>query len=294
MPHARYGVDLAKVPDTYIEPFVAYRAWNWTEEGITSLNGALWTPKEAFEAQCNYREDWKNMMASCGSETARKFWQAKEHHVPSADCTCGMYAGINMQHLIDISYIQRGIHGEVSLWGRLERNTLGWRAQFAYPKFFVVPSNMIPFRLNEAKMRLNTLTEFGVDIHLQPETEAQVGQERIPLWMPDYGYTTQGLSWLVEKRAKWYEEHPRTLPVLAVGDRVAVFGTTSGIGIVKEIVGDDMVYTMFAPDKVYRKPVKSVQWNERNWRWETNGTGSMRKLEQLSLVERRNYREGVS
>jgi hypothetical protein len=28
MLRAWYGVDLAKVPDTYIEPFVAYRAWN--------------------------------------------------------------------------------------------------------------------------------------------------------------------------------------------------------------------------------------------------------------------------
>ena len=49
-----------------------------------------------------------------------------------------MYAGINMQHMIDINYIQRGIHGEVHLWGRLERCTLGWRAQFAYPKYFIV------------------------------------------------------------------------------------------------------------------------------------------------------------
>jgi hypothetical protein len=48
LPHARYGVDLSKVPDTYIEPFVAYRAWNLTAEGVTSLNGALWTPKVAF------------------------------------------------------------------------------------------------------------------------------------------------------------------------------------------------------------------------------------------------------
>ena len=47
LPHARYGVDLAKVPNTYIEPFTAYRAWNWTAEGVTSLNGALWTSMEA-------------------------------------------------------------------------------------------------------------------------------------------------------------------------------------------------------------------------------------------------------
>ena len=57
LPHAQYGVDLAKVPSTYIEPFVAYRAWNWNSEGITSLNGALWAPKVAFEAKCPRTED---------------------------------------------------------------------------------------------------------------------------------------------------------------------------------------------------------------------------------------------
>lgn len=115
LPHAQYGVDLAKVPDTYIEPFVAYRAWNWTSEGLTSLNKELWTPKAAFEATCHYREDWKSMVAAGPTEKVKQFWLAKEHHCPSSDCTCGMYAGINMQHLIDINYIQRGIHGEVHL-----------------------------------------------------------------------------------------------------------------------------------------------------------------------------------
>ena len=139
LPHARYGVDLARVPDTYIEPFVAYRAWNWTTEGITSLNGALWTPKVAFEATCPHADDLRSMQAASGSEAAKKFWEKQAHHVPDPDCTCGMYAGINMQHLIDISYIQRGIHGEVHLWGRLYRHTLGWRAQYAYPKLFRRP-----------------------------------------------------------------------------------------------------------------------------------------------------------
>ena len=68
LPHARYGVDLARVPDTYIEPFVAYRAWNWTSEGITSLNGALWTPKVAFEATCPHADD----LRSCKPRPARK------------------------------------------------------------------------------------------------------------------------------------------------------------------------------------------------------------------------------
>ncbi len=280
--HARYGVDLTKVPDTYVEPFTAYRAWNWDAEGITSLNNARWTPKVAFEATCDYRNDWKWLVASATTDETRKWLQSKEHFVPNENCTCGMYAGINMKHLIDINYIQRGIHGAVSLWGRLMRHTHGWRAQFAYPRFFVVPSNMIPFDITEAKRRLDMLTEFGVDIYLQPERDARVGQENIPLWVKDFGYSQQGLSWLVEKRKQWYGN--KVIPPLAVGDRVAVLGGMDGggIGVVKEINGDEMHYALFSPDVIYHKKVKDVQWNERNWRWETTGAGAMRKLERAT------------
>jgi hypothetical protein len=284
LPHAKYGVDLANVPDTYVEPFVAYRTWNWTTEGITSLNGSLWTPKVAFEAACPRADDMRSIQAASSSESSLEFWQKQAHHVPSADCTCGMYAGINMQHMIDINYIQRGIHGEVRLWGRLYRHTLGWRAQFAYPKFFVVPSNMIPFDITEAKRRLAMLTEFGGDIYLQPEREARVGQERIPLWVRDYGYSQQGISFLIEKRQKWYSGQ-KAKHTLAVGDRLAVFSSLNGgIGVVKEINGDDMYYTLFAPNVIYHKKVKDVVWSERNWRWETTGLGMMRKLEQWRVV----------
>jgi hypothetical protein len=279
LPHALYGVDLTMVPDTYVEPFTAYRAWNWTAEGVTSLNGMLWTPKVAFEAQCHYLKDWKNMVAAATSEEARRFWQAKEHSVPDPKCTCGMYAGIHMQHMIDINYIQRGIHGEVSLFGRLYRHTLGWRAQFAYPKFFVVPVNMIPVKVEEAQERLARLIEFDVEIHLQPGREAHVGQENVPLWIRDYGYTTQGIEWLVERWQKW-DSH-KIEHTLKVGDRLAVFSDVNGggIGVVTEIVGDEVYYTMFPPNVIYHKKLKDVVWNDRNWRWETSGLGMMRTLE---------------
>jgi hypothetical protein len=281
LPHANYGVDLAKVPGTYIEPFVAYRTWNWTAEGVTSLNGVLWTPKVAFEAKCHYAADLCSMRAAAIGSVAAEFWKSKSHQVPDPGCTCGMYAGINMKHLIDIGYIERGIHGEVSLWGRLERNTLGWRAQYAYPKFFVVLANMIPFHFDEAQERLKALVEFDVDIYLQPEREARVGQERIPLWIRDYGYSQHGISFLIEKRQKWYSGEKAVHP-LAVGDRIAVLGGANGggIGIVTEIDGDEMYYRMFSLNVVFHKNAEDVVWNERNWRWETSGLGFMRKLEQ--------------
>jgi len=273
-------VDLAKVPDTYIEPFTAYRAWNWTTEGVTSLNGVLWTPKVAFEATCHYAADLCLMRAAAIGSVAAEFWESKSHQVPGPDCTCGMYAGINMQHLIDIGYIQRGIHGEVSLWGRLYRHTLGWRAQYAYPKFFIVQANMVPFRFDEAQERLKALVEFDVDIWLQPEREARVGQEKIPLWIRDYGYCQQGISYLIEKRQNWYSGE-KVVHTLAVGDRIAVFSDVNGggIGLVREINGDEMYYTMFSLNVVFHKKVKDVMWNDRNWRWETTTLGMMRKLE---------------
>ncbi len=279
-PHAKYGIDLSKAPDTYIEPFVAYRAWSWTEDGkLTSLNHVEWTPKRPFEATCSHARNQRGMLHAVATPKARKFWEQHQHHVPDPACTCGMYAGINMQHMIDIDYIIRGIHGEVYLWGRLMRHTLGWRAQYAYPKNFVVPANMIPVRADQAQERLAKLVEFDVDIYLQPEREARVGQEKILLWTKDYGYSQQGISFLIERWKTW--DSKKVVLKITVGDRVAVFSEINGggIAIVVEIVGDEVCYAFFNANVVYRKKVKDVIWNERNWRWETSGLGMMRKLE---------------
>lgn len=156
--------------------------------------------------------------------------------------------------------------------------------------------NMIPFDMNEAQERLKALMEFDVDIYLQPEREARVGQENIPLWVKDYGFSQRGLSLLIEKRKKWYEEGHGKTHVLEVGDRLAVFCDVNGggIGVVKEISGDEMYYTLFSPTVVYHKKVKDIKWNEQNWRWETHGNGSTSRLEKVVLVKRRNYREVVS
>jgi len=218
------------------------------------------------------------MQAAGLTPEAKAFWEKQIHRAPDPSCTCGTYAGINMQHLIDINYTRFGVHGEVSLWGRLYRYTLGWRAQYAYPRYFVVPLSMVPVKAEEAQERLAKLTEYGVDIYLQLEREARVGQKRIPLWLRDYGYTQQGISFLIER---WTKCH-KIRHTLAAGDRVAVFTDVNGggIGVVSRIDGDEMFYTLFNQNVVYHKKVKDVVWNERNWRWETSGLGFMRQLEQ--------------
>ena len=279
MPHAKCGIDPSKVPDTYVEPFTAYRAWNWTADGkLTSLNHAEWIPNQAFEAMCHFVDDHRSMVSAATTPAAKAFWAKHAHHVPDPTCTCGMYAGINMRHMIDIDYIGRGIHGEVSLWGRLMRHELGWRAQYAYPKNFTVPVSMVSYNAAEAQQRLATLVEFGVDIYLQPEREARVGQQTIPLWLPGYGYSAQGIEFLVERWKKWNDT--KIGRTLAVGDRIAVFSDVNGggIGVVKEIRGDNAYFTLFRPNDMYRKPIKDIVWNDRNWRWEVSGLGSMRKL----------------
>lgn len=270
---------MSSVP-TYVEPFTGYRSWIWTSEGITSLfNEVLWKPRVAFEAECLFEKDLRSMQAAALTPAAKAFWDTQAHQAPDPSCTCGTYAGINMQHLIDTSYTQFGIHGEVSLWGRPYRHTRGLRAQYAYPRYFVVPAIMIPVKVEEAQRRLVALTEYDVDIYLQPEREAKVGQQTIPLWVKDYGYSAQGTEFLIERWSKW--NSTKIAHTLKVGDRVAVCSEVNGggIGVVKEIEGDEMSYTLFNQNVIYHKPIKEVVWDERNWRWETSGLGSMRKVQ---------------
>jgi hypothetical protein len=40
-----------------------------------------------------------------------------------------------------------------------------------------------------------------------------------------------------------------------------------------------MYYTMFSLNVIFHKKIKEVVWDEQNWRWETIGVGSIRKLE---------------
>ena len=242
-----------QVPD-YIMPFTAYRAWQWDADGVKSLNNAAWTPGVAFEACC----EAVNL--------------APLHQCPDEDCTCGMYAGINLEHLISINYASSGIHGEVSLWGKLLRHSLGWRAQYDYPKFFIIPPSMVPYSMQDVAQRLETLIAFNVDIYLQVKEEASPKGEKIPLWMKDYGWSQQGIAHLIDIRKSWYETRPAARQI-AVGDRLHI--KNKGIGVVKNIFPSDgesllIVKLWNFHSKFYEKNVK---WSQKNWRWETAESG---------------------
>jgi len=80
----------------YVSPVVGYRVWQWDATGLKSLNGIEWHPGEAFTAGCRTQ--------GC-------------HEAPQPDCSCGIYASKSLDHLHRIGYTQRGIHGELCLWG---------------------------------------------------------------------------------------------------------------------------------------------------------------------------------
>lgn len=279
LPHKRYGVDTSQMPD-YMEPFIGYRAWHWNENGITSLNNVPWTPKVAFVATCPHyeradaiaeREQWQQGLPIVGAPV-------EEHPVPNENCTCGLYSGLNMEHLQnDTDYIHRGIHGEVSLWGRVYAHTLGWRAQYGYPKYFVVPPTMLPFTVAEIQKRLCSLIEYNCDIYLQKDKVPSRDGVKVPLWVKDYGYSQQGISFLIDQAQSRQSESAK-IRNLAVDDRVCVLGDKGGIGIVKKIEDKEFYYTLFNPNIIYRKRIRDVKWVDGNWRWETTGLGVSTRL----------------
>ena len=132
-----------EVPDA-IEPAVGYRVWFVKEDRIYSYNhGSHWEPMQPFEAQC-----------------ARK----SEHEVPDERCSCGVYAAATFNRLYKMGYTKESglfaarspddvlICGEVALWGNIIPGQHGWRAQFAYPKRFLVPYSLHRYARPVAEM----------------------------------------------------------------------------------------------------------------------------------------------
>jgi hypothetical protein len=117
-----------RVPD-YISPIIGHRIWRWDAAGLRSLNGKRWSPRQPVAAKC-------------GAGNAH---DADEP--PHLECTCGVYAAKNIEHLRQLGYEGRGIRGEVHLWGTVVEHELGWRAQFAYPKSLVLLRNRIVLRI---------------------------------------------------------------------------------------------------------------------------------------------------
>jgi preprotein translocase subunit YajC len=242
------------IPD-YIMPLVGYRVWRWNDAtGLKSLNGEPWLPGRPLAAGC----------------------RVAAHELPHSDCTCGVYAARNLEHLRQFGYEQRGIHGEVYLWGTVVEHKLGWRAQFAYPKSLFLPPNAFPFKLSEIDARLKTLIAFGADIFLLGDHES------IRFWNNDSGFDAAGLDYLIKTRKEYYVRRQRE-STLKNGDRVAVLG--QGIGVVEQIEGKQALVVLGKRLEL-RIARKDIVLNQQYSRWEceANNVRENNSSRELSLI----------
>jgi hypothetical protein len=251
-----------QTPD-YISPFTAYRTWHWEPDGtLKSLNGIQWTSKEAHVAVCNHR---------------------KSHPVPDLGCSCGIYAAKHWKHLIEIGYGGYGIHGEVALWGTIEECHLGYRAQYAYPKFFCIPPNMLIYpaakedsteepSMRDTEKRMEILIAYNVDIFVMVSSQPKPDVEKVPLWIKDFGYSAQGIDFIRNYVQRIYSfKDDRAVDDPAVGERLCIKDV--GIAIVSAVNGKDVTITLFN-QTVHRIPRERIRWHSRNNRWESDTTGT--------------------
>jgi len=229
---------------------VGHRVWQWDATGLRSLNGEKWFAHRPLSAVC--RAD------ACGSISGLSKTTHTPAELPYFSCTCGVYAARTTEHLHQCGYKKFGVHGEVYLWGKVVEHERGWRAQFAYPRTFVVAPDKFPFSLSEINARLKTLSEFGTDIFLLRDCE------RVALWKRGSGFDAGGLDYLIETRKEYYarRQQERTLKK---GDRLSLIG--HGIAVVEQVDGNE-VRIVSGNRWLLRVARKHVVMNEQNNRWE--------------------------
>jgi hypothetical protein len=102
-------------------PIIAYRAWAVSGNyltGIGSGHGQLWHPGQPLKAVC---------LASGPSHA---------NPPPLSKCSCGIYA----LKRTEIGMEDSQVFGKVALWGTVIEHEGGYRAEYAYPFAFIVPT----------------------------------------------------------------------------------------------------------------------------------------------------------
>jgi hypothetical protein len=250
-------------PD-FMEPLRAYRAWTFKDGRLLSLNGVEWKPGEAMVAKC------------------RNFtiYDTPCHDAPVSTCTCGIYAGKNLEHLVEINYAGMGIHGEVDLWGRVMECELGYRAQYAYPKYFVVP----PWLLNDlskAEMQVALLSRFDVDIYVAAEQHVSRDMQKIMLKAKGESiFDPAGVCQLTKNVQAAYESMKHiNVRNPEVGDRLFVTG--KGIGPIIEVTEDEVIAMLFNTT-ICTMLRKEVRWSPKNFHFECTPTSFRTRQAPLS------------
>ena len=244
------------VPD-YISPMVGYRVWHWDAAGLKSLNGIHWLPGKPLSAACG--------IALSRTIAGRAEHGYVTHEAPHEDCTCGVYSAKSLDHLRTFGYMQYGIYGEVWLWGTVVEHEQGWRAQFGYPKRFVVPSEMLPFGMSRSESWLTGLAAYGCDIFVGGK------QNDVPLWFSQTGYQAEGVDLLAQRSKDWYARRKEERRIKR-GDRIAVLG--SGIAVV-EHADRNHVHALLWNRASVRIGRKQIVWDEQNMRWEAAAVADM-------------------
>ena len=225
------------VPD-YVSPIVAYRAWQWnfarswtSTPPLKSLNGEWWFPGRPLSAKC-------------GAPVARRSPTVRNNHnAPQIDCRCGIYAAKSFDQLRWMGYNQRGISGEVNLWGSIVEHKFGWRAQFAYPKTLVLPFNAVLIGTNEVLARVKVLTAYGADILIDD------GRKNITLWAKDFGYDWAGLDYL----RTWQLAAVVPIAVLRKGDSGTLLQNGVSTKHSAEIAFNDLRLPLTETDPIVRQ-----------------------------------------
>ena len=235
-----------RVPD-YISPIVAYRLWQWDAAGLRSLNGARWIPGQALAARCSLRKVWTAGLT-----------MHVDHDAPQPGCRCGVYASKSLDDLRSIRVWESGVRGEAWLWGTVVEHERGWRAQFAYPRTLILPTDVLPIALTEIQSRLESLAAYCCNIFIAHDGGS------IPLWRKNWGFEAAGLDFLTSRGKEWYARRERTLKR---GDCVAIRGR--GIAVVQH-VDEARVLAVLRKRESLRLMRKDIAWNDANSRWETN------------------------
>src|SRR5271156_1481112 len=112
-----------------MEALVGWKCWNMSVASVVNTtktmvlrttNDFVWNYETIAEARC-----------------PNKGTRGKQS--PTQSCTCGIYAADKMQTAVGYGNVRGQIYG----WGRYVRGTDGWRAQFAYPKNFMLDQSQV-------------------------------------------------------------------------------------------------------------------------------------------------------
>lgn len=239
---------MTQAPD-YISPMIGYRIWQWDVAGLRSLNGEFWPPGKPLEARCRFYGIPGHSRVAHDPNIA-----------PHMKCTCGIYAHKHRERLTGCGYHKAPICGQAMLWGTLVEHQHGWRAQYAYPKYFLLPAEVLPVTIARIQARLRPLTTYGCEIFILD------GNTRLLLWEKDAGLAAAGLEFLMIRASNWYTQRTQEA-MIKQGDRVAVIGR--GTAVVGTVDSRWLSMTL-ANKRIVRIERRHVLWSRQNVRWETD------------------------